>query len=170
VGPTIASGTPVRALLATGDTLWVGSDAGLLLLPPGNDTMPRRPATARQEPRLAQPVRAIAHSDSIVVVATADELVRFNLSTGGLLPRLDAVNVRAVGSVNTLAMDGSTLWVGGPLGVLLVDRGTGTARLLGSAYQVTSETFDIALTRDYAWLATRDGVVRLRRLPNGTVR
>jgi len=169
VGPTIADGTPVRALLATGDTLWIGTDAGLLLLAPG-DTLPRRPAAASQEPRLAQPIRAVAHSDSVVVVANADELLRFNLTTGQLLPRVDAVNVRAVGPVNALAMDERTLWVGGPLGVLLVDRGTGTSRLLGANYQVTSETFEIALTRDYAWLATRDGVVRLRRLPDGTVR
>jgi len=170
IGPTVASGTPVRALLATGDTLWVGTDAGLLLLPPGNDTLARRPAAATQEPRLAQPIRAIAHSDSLVVVANADELLRFNLNTGQLLPRLDAVNVRAVGQVNVLAMDDRTIWVGGPLGVLVVDRGTGASRLLGPAYQVTSETFDIALAPDYAWLATREGVVRLRRLPDGTVR
>lgn len=170
VGRTLLSGTPVRALLATGDTLWIGTDAGLLLLQPGNDSLPVRAAASEGEPRLLQPVRAIARSDSIVVVANADELLRYDLNTGRLLPRLDAVNVRGVGRVNTVAVDGRTLWVGGALGVIVVDRGTGTSRFLGAADRIAAEAYDIVLARDFAWVATRAGVVRLTRLPDGTVR
>ena len=170
VGRTLASGTPVRALLATGDTLWVGTDAGLLLLAPGNDSLPVRAAAASGEQRLLQPIRAIAGSDSLVVVATADELLRYDLRTGRLLPRLDAVNVRSVGRINAVALDERTLWVAGPLGVLVMDRGTGTSRILGAADLITGEAYDVALSREFAWVATRAGVVRLGRLPDGTVR
>ena len=170
VGRTLASGTPVRALLATGDTLWIGTDAGLLLLPPGNDSLPVRAAAATSEPRLRQPIIAIAGSDSLVVVATADELLRYNLRTGALLPRLEAVSARSVGRVNAVALDERTLWVAGSLGVLVLDRGTGTSRILGAQDLIAGEAYDIALARDFAWIATRDGVVRLSRLPDGTVR
>lgn len=161
----------VYALLATGDTLWIGSEAGLLLLPPGDSARPVRPAAAAGEPRLLRPVRALARSDSLVIAATDDALLRFDLASGQLLPRLTTAPFGTVGVIGALAADEATIWVGGTSGALVISRATGLARLVPIAMgQLPGAVYGIVLTRDYAWLATRGGLVRLRRLPDGTVR
>ena len=170
VGPVIASGAAVRDLLATGDTLWAATDAGLLLVPPGDSARAVRPAAQRDEARLGQPTTALATSDSEVVVATRDALLRFHRRTGQLLPSLDAVGFVSVGGIRALAMDGETIWAAGPLGVALYTRVGGATRFLSVPGDLPGEVFDVALGRDYAWVATRNGVVRLRRMRGGGVR
>ena len=168
-GPTIASGTPVRALLLTGDTLWIGSDAGLLLLPPGGTTAVRATASAT-EPRLARPIRAIAHSDSVIAIADADEVFRITLPGGRLLPRLSAVDFRIVGGITALAIDARTIWVGGPNGVLVTSRATNVSTFLPAVAGIRARVRDIHLSPEHAWVATEAGVVRLVRTPDGMVR
>ena len=167
--PVLASGTRVRALLLTGDTLWIGSDAGLLLLPPGG-TSAVRAAAAAAEPRLSRQIRAIAHSDSIVAIADANEIFRISLRSGRLLPRMTAVNFTIVGGISALAIDQHTIWVGGPNGVLVVSRASNAGMFLPSVAGMGTRVRDILLTRDFGWIATEDGVVRLARLSNGMVR
>ncbi len=171
VGPGVETGVPVRALLLTGDTLWIGSDAGLLFLPPDDSKGPVRAAAVAAEPRLNRPIVAIARSDSEVVLANTDDVVRFNLRTGLLLPRLGggATNLALLGGITAMAMDAKTLWVGGPRGAVVVTRSNGVARSLSIPGDLPAEVTDIQLTRDWAWIATRNGLVRLRRLPDGTV-
>ena len=168
-GPTIASGAAVRALMLTGDTLWIGSDAGLLLLPPGG-TAAVRAAAAGTEPRLARPIQAIAHSDSVVAIADANEVFRMTNPGGRLLPRLTAVDFRIVGGINALAMDARTIWVGGPNGVLVVSRATNVSMFLPAVSGVRARVRDIQLSAEYGWVATEAGVVRLLRMPDGMVR
>ena len=168
-GPTIASGTAIHALLLTGDTLWIGSDAGLLLLPPGG-TDAVRAAAAGTEPRLARPIRAIAHSDTVVAIATADDVFRITIPGGRLLPRLTAVDFRVVGGITALAIDASTVWVGGPNGVLVTSRATNASMFLPAVAGTRARVRDIHLTVEHGWVATDAGVVRLVRLPDGMVR
>jgi ligand-binding sensor domain-containing protein len=170
VGPVLASGAAVRALLATGDTLWVGTDVGLLLVPPGEGAAALRPSALATEPRLGQAVTALATSDSEIVVATRGALLRFQRRTGRLLPSIDVGAFAAAGGIRAVAMDGATIWVAGPSGVVVFMRSTGATRFLGVPADIPGEAFDVALGRDYAWVATRDGVVRLRRLRDGSVR
>ena len=171
VGRNVAGDVAVRALLLTGDTLWVGSDGGLLLVPPVRDPDSARvvrPSAASLEPRLRDPVTAIARSDSIVVVATRDALVRFDLRTGQLLPRMLAVNLAQVGAVTALAVDDRTIWVTGTAGVLVVTRAGDVPRFLRAGTDaVPGPANDVVLEHDWAWLATRDGLVRLRRGADG---
>ena len=168
VGPVLASGVSVRALLLAGDTLWMATDAGLLLLPPGDSARPVRSGAARLEPRLDQPVRALALGDSEVVVAGEDAVYRIDRSSGRILPRWAAVDFGAVGGIRALASDDRSLWVVGPRGVLVVQRSTGVARLMSVPSEIAEEATDVVLSRDFAWIATRDGVVRLRRRADGS--
>ncbi|MBX6332304.1 MAG: hypothetical protein IRY91_10705, partial [Gemmatimonadaceae bacterium] len=167
-GP-IARDTPVRALLLAGDTLWIGSDAGLLLLRgAAPDSAPRRIAVT--DARLARPVRALARSDSLVAVATANDLVVLDPHRAAVVHRFDAVDPSLVRGINALAMDAKTLWVAGDGGVLVIPRANAASRILPVPAVVPAQAYDVLLDDDYAWIATPAGVLRLRRLSDGTVR
>ena len=173
VSEPIAAGVAVRALLLTGDTLWIGTDAGLLLLPPGStpdSARPLRPAALESEPRLRSQVTALASSDSLVVIATRDVLVRLDLRSGRLLPRLLAPDVGQVGGIEHVAADARTIWVSGSRGVLAITRGTDVGRFLSAQSELPGAPADILLTDEFAWIATSAGVVRLRRGPDGLPR
>ena len=170
VSEVAASGVAVRALMLTGDTLWIGTDAGLLLLPPTADpdsARPVRPSMLDAEPRLRSPITALASSDSLVVIGTRDALVRLDLRSGRLLPRLLAPDVGQVGAIEHVAVDARTIWVSGPRGVLAITRGTDVARFLGAHREFAGAVRDIVLTDEFAWIATEAGVVRLRRSFDG---
>lgn len=164
-GPVAA----VRALSLAGDTLWVGSDAGLLLVRGASpDSLPRRVAV--NDPRLSRPVRAMALSDSLVAVATERELIVVNQRSVAVVPRFDAVDVAQAAPVNAMAMDAGAIWLAGSRGVLVVSRSSGASRLLPAPGALPAEALDVVLDREYAWIATPAGVVRLRRSPDGGVR
>ena len=159
----------VRALLLVGDTLWVGSDAGLLLVRGASpDSLPRRVAV--NDARLSRPIVALAASDSLVALATARDLIVIHPRDASLVSRFDAVNIAAISPVNSIAMDAGTIWLAGDHGVLIVSRSSGASRLLAAPGIVPAEALDVMLDRDNAWIATPAGVVRLRRSPDGSVR
>jgi hypothetical protein len=114
-------------------------------------------------------VVAFARSDSVVALANADEVLRYDLRAGRLLPRFAAIDFRQVGGITAMAMDEQTLWVGGPLGLFVVQRGTETARFHPAPIEIAGPVNEIRLTREYAWIATSDGVMRLRRNSDGTL-
>jgi hypothetical protein len=157
VDRVLARGTAVRALAFVGDTLWAGTDAGVMTLRPGDDA----PRAMRGESRLARPVVSIAWSDSLLVVATDDAVVRY--SNGRELPPIAALDVRAVGGVRALAVDGAALWIVGPRGAVEVDRATDVARSI-AASDVGGSLSDVVLTEAYVWLAAETGLVRLGRV------
>jgi ligand-binding sensor domain-containing protein len=160
----------VRALLATGDTLWMGTDAGLLLLPPGERSTPVRSTLQQEDARLGGQVRAIATSDSVVVIGLGvGDVVRIDRRSGRLLPRAGAGDVTLAGPVLALAMDARSLFVVGTRGVVAVDRDGGSTRYL-SLRELGGEAYDVVLSPDAAWVATRAGVVRLSRRAGGLPR
>ncbi|HKG93378.1 MAG TPA: hypothetical protein VKA84_15835 [Gemmatimonadaceae bacterium] len=168
VSEMVARDIPVRALLPAGDTLWIGSDAGLLLLRTG-DEQASRAAPDAGDARLTQPVSALARSDSLLVAAVGSQVVVMNLRGGAIVRPWEAVNFGLLGGIRTLAMDERTLWAGGPLGVVVVTRANGTSRFLPIPAEVAADVYDIALSRNFAWIATRRGIQRLRRFGDGTV-
>jgi hypothetical protein len=72
--------------------------------------------------------------------------------------------------VLAVAADAHTIWVAGDRGVLVVSRASGVQRVLPVPSTIPAPALDVTLDADFAWIATRQGVVRLRRLPDGTVR
>jgi ligand-binding sensor domain-containing protein len=165
----VLDNTPVRALVRRGDTLWIGTDAGVAVLPP-NESRPRRLRSAELSVRLAQPVAALAIADSVLAVATTrGALLLLSTRDGSELAPLIA-DAGRTGGIAALAMDATSLWIAGPMGVLMVQRRTGVARFIPVGTELPGEATGVALARDYAWVATREGVVRLRRLSDGSVR
>jgi hypothetical protein len=166
----VLDGVAVRALVRRGDTLWIGSDIGVLVLP-RDSTVPRRLRAADNDQRLTQPVVAIATADSVVAIATErGEVFRVDTRTGGVLDGTSVIGAGRVGDVRAIAIDSATVWIGGSAGVVIVERSTGLQRALTAGGAVPTDVFGIVLTREYAWIAARDAAVRLTRLRDGTVR
>ncbi|MDQ6830506.1 MAG: hypothetical protein M3081_16735 [Gemmatimonadota bacterium] len=164
----IAGGAPTRALLLTGDTLWIGSERGLLLLRAASaDSAPRRVALAADEPRLTRPIVALARSDSVVLVATEGDLMLIDPRAGRVLPRLDAVGASALRGITCAAIDAHSIWLGGRGGLLVIDRASGVHRLLADESGIAGEVFALRLDPAFAWIGTRDGLVRIRRTSGG---
>ena len=168
VSSTLADGTAIRALLLTGDTLWIGSDQGLLLIPPGGENRLVRAAAASTEQRLSRPIRALARNDSVVAIATENDVILIDITTGRLRPRLEFAGSGTMRDIRTLAMDEKTIWIGGGFGAVMVRTSDGMTKAVQPS-GVYREVEDMLLTDDYVWLATADGVTRLRRLSDGSV-
>jgi ligand-binding sensor domain-containing protein len=164
-GPSAA----VRALLLVGDTLWVGSDAGALLVRgAAPDSAPR--TLNVNDARLSRPILALAASDSLVAAATDRDLLVIAPAAASLIARFDAVDISPISPVSAMAMDANTIWLAGRGGVLVVARSSAASRLLPAPGPIPAQALDIALDRDFAWIATPAGVVRLRRASDGGVR
>lgn len=164
---SMLAGTPVRALFAVGDSLWIGSDAGLLVMSLRVASAPARASATAQEPRLQRPIVAITGIDSLLYVASQDELIILQRRTGAVLPRL-AADVRAIGNITAMAADAHSLWIAGSLGVLAINRDNGVSHFLSVPRDLPSDALDVALSPEWAWVATRAGVVRVRRAPDGS--
>jgi hypothetical protein len=164
---TMLSGTAVRGLAASGDTVWAATDAGLLAALPA-DTLPRRPTAT--DARLRRPLVAIVRTDSLLLTATSDDVIALAGARVLSAPRVDRAQLGGVGRILSLAADARTIWVGGDRGVAVVNRASGVTRVLPVSSVIPSAALDITLDADFAWIATLQGVVRLRRLPDGTVR
>ena len=159
----------VYSLLLRGDTLWVASSSGLFLVRGASpDSLPRR--VNIQDARLIRPVLALAGSDSLVAVVTDRDLLVIDPATASLVSRFDAVNIAPISPVSAMSMDANTIWLTGPGGVLVVARSSGASRLLPAPGPIPAEAMDVVLDPDFAWIATTEGVVRLRRASDGGVR
>jgi hypothetical protein len=167
VGRTLLSGVSVRGLVASGDTVWAATDAGLLAALAA-DSLPRR-ATATDS-RLRRPLVALARVDSILVVASQDEVIVTAAGRALTTPLLGRGQLTGVGRVTSVAADAGTIWITGENGVAVVTRSAGVQTVLRVPSDIPGPAFDVALDPEFAWIATRAGVVRLRRLPDGTVR
>ncbi len=170
VDPPVLTGNAVRALARRGDTLWIATDAGLMVLTPGAEQA-RRVVAAVPDMRLNAPVSAITTADSVVIIAIATgEVLRIHTRTGEVLDAVSYVNSRSVAGVNALAIDATTLWIAGQRGVLAMNRITRAQRFLAAGPDVPGEAYGIVLTPQYAWIAARGGAVRLRRVTDGMPR
>jgi hypothetical protein len=166
----LIGGTAVRALVTRGDTLWIGSDQGVLVLIPGAKE-PRRLLAANSDVRLSSPVTAIATADSVVVFATTSgEVISLHAGTGAAAADSALSDAIRVGRVFALAMDARTIWIAGERGVAVIRRDTRAQRTLVGGRDIPPEAFGIVLTPQFAWIATRDGGVRVARLSDGMVR
>ncbi|MDQ8162757.1 MAG: hypothetical protein P3C10_09260 [Gemmatimonadota bacterium] len=159
---------PVYALAFTGDTLWVGTEGGLLAIPSPNGVdggVVSRPLGS--DPALRRPVRALAWSDSVLLAATDDAVLRL-APRGGVEPvREDRLDVRQVGRVTGVAIDERTMWLAGTDGVLIVSRRDGATRVLRVPADLPGPALALMATRDWLWVGTPQGLIRLRRRGDG---
>ncbi len=168
VGGRLLDNMPVHALQFTGDTLWIGTEAGLMAIATPNGSVGgvvSRPVGS--DPALRRAVRALAWSDTVLLAATDDAVLRL-APRGGVEPvRVDLLDVRQVGRVTKVAIDDRTMWVAGTDGVVIVSRRDGATRVLRVPGDLPGPVLDIAVNRDYLWLGTPQGLIRLRRRGDG---
>ena len=111
---------PALAVFPTGDSVWVGTQRGLLLALPG--TGGRGAAAPRsRSPALQAPVVALGALGDTVVALTRDQLLWRDPRHAGLDARPQPERVSSAGCV-AFAADGPGFWVAG-------ERGVGFARL-----------------------------------------
>ncbi len=150
---------PVLALEVGGDSVWLGTPSGLLLVPPGAEAAGRTPGLAASAAFQA-PVLSLAWLADTLVALTPDQLLW--RAPGGdawtLGPNLSAT----LGRLRTFVASGPGFFVAG-------DRGLGFAGLrtpvqrpwLGA--DLPGPVRDLAVEGDYLWVATERGLVRWRR-------
>ena len=164
VGVRLLANTAVHALLPIGDTLWMGTAAGLLAMHSGGTVA--RPLG--DDPALRGPIVALAWSDTILLAATETAVLRLS-PTGSAEPaRIAALDVSKVGQVTRLAIDNRTIVMAGTDAVVLLQR-SGSGRVLRVPYDLPGPALDVAMSRDWLWIATPDGLVRFRRAADGSV-
>lgn len=173
-GEPVLAEVPVYALQVSGAWLWVGTQRGLMRVPLAGGGMratvadaPRAPANRDSQLRL--PIRALAASDSVLIVATQDAVLQFDPRRDGTpTERLMAFEPPLVGDVMRVAVDAGTIALVGSEGAMLVSRQSGARRVL-RAPEITGAVFDVLLHRDYVFFATMHGLLRYRRTTDGLV-
>ena len=148
---------PALAVYPAGDSVWVGTQRGLLLALPGQPDLVRPAALA--SPSLQAPVVALSSLADTVVALTRDQLLWRDpgTQTWTLGPNLSGV----LGRLVALVPDGPGFWVAG-------ERGVGFARLTTPPVRPLREgdlpgaTYDLAVDGGYLWVATDAGLVRFR--------
>ena len=168
LGVRLLDNVPVHALQFTGDTLWIGTEAGLMAIASPNGTAGgavSRPVGG--DPALRRAIRALAWSDTVLLAATDDAVLRL-APRGGVEPvRVDLLDVRQVGRVTKVAIDERTMWLAGTDGVVIVSRRDGATRVLRVPGDLPGPVLDMAVNRDYMWFGTSQGLIRLRRRGDG---
>jgi ligand-binding sensor domain-containing protein len=115
-------------------------------------------------------VSALAVADTVLAVGTTSgELFLLHTGDGRELPP-PLVDVGRAGPVVAVAMDGRALWVAGPNGVTVIARPGGAARYLPAGTELPGDVTSLALQPRWAWVGTRDGIVRYRREADGSIR
>jgi ligand-binding sensor domain-containing protein len=150
-------GDAARAVFPAGDSVWVGTTRGVLLALPGASDLVRPAALATAS--LQAPVVALASLADTVVALTRDQLLWRDPRTGGwtLAPNLSGL----LGGLRSFTADGEGFWVAG-------EHGVGFARLSTPAIVTLREgdlpaiSNDLAVDREYLWVATDAGLVRFR--------
>ena len=151
----------VFALQLVGDTLWAGTEAGLVAI-----AQPRGSATVVARP-LARSVRALAWRDSVLVIGTPDGIWQLDPRRASAPVPNPALALAPIGQLTRVAIDERTLWVTGTQGVLTQSRATQSVRLLRDRVDLPGPVLDVAATADWMWLAMPQGLLRLARASDG---
>jgi ligand-binding sensor domain-containing protein len=158
----VNGGPPVHALARSGDSLWVGTSGGLRLVAGAGGS--QRPVFAPGSNVLDRAIRSLAVADSMLAAATDDAVMLIDLRR-----RRPALVVSGaplgttVGSITALAIDVGAVWVAGERGLAIVDRATRVARPISIMLPAGTRVHDMVVDRQFVWLATPGGVLRLRR-------
>jgi hypothetical protein len=147
----------VLAVFPAGDSVWLGTQRGLLLaLSGGQDVV--RPSTLAS-PSLQAPVVALASLGDTIVALTRDQMLWRDPRTGAwtLGPNLSAM----LGGLVAFVADGPGFWVAGDQAVAFTRLGTPPVLPLRQG-DLPGAANDLAVDPDYLWVATNGGLVRFR--------
>ncbi len=174
IGARWLTGQPVWALQPVGDTLWMGTEGGLVALAPAApgaegaalSLVPGMPGGVDQ-----RPVRALAATDSILVAATDEQLVwrQAPARASGAVWQPIPVDLRFIGRVQRVAADAHSVFVAGSEGVVQWQRRSGAVRRLAIPADLPAPALDLLTVDGWLWVATPAGLVRLRRDADGAV-
>jgi hypothetical protein len=147
----------VYTVLPFGDSVWVGTPAGLLLSLPGRSGMVRPDGLT--SPGLQGVVVDLAPLADTVVALTQDALLWRNPRSRSwtLGPNLSAL----LGRLRRFVAEGPGFWVAGDRGVGFVRLTTPPIRHLREG-DLPGAVNDLAVDGQYLWVATDGGLVRFR--------
>ena len=150
-------GDAVLAVFPTGDSVWVGTQQGLLLAVPGQPDVVRPAALA--SPSLQAPVVALGSLADTVVALTRDQMLWRDPGSGAWTPGPNLSGL--LGGLVGFIAAGPGFGVAG-------DRGVAFARLSTPPMGPLREgdlpgiSSDLTVDREYLWVATDGGLVRFR--------
>lgn len=147
----------VLAVFPTGDSVWVGTQRGLLLALPGQADVVRPSVLGAAS--LQAPVVALGALGDTIVALTRDQMLWRDPRTGAwtLGPSLSGL----LGRLVAFAADGPGFWVAGERGVAFARLATPPIRPLRDG-DLPGTTRDLAVHGDYLWVATSAGLVRFK--------
>jgi ligand-binding sensor domain-containing protein len=153
------AGIAITSLLATGDTLWVGTTAGLARVVPGGTEL-TIPLELRESASMRVTVHALARLQDTIVMATERELFWRDPATQAWTP---VPLPPALGIPTALAATPQgALWIGGTRGIAQADVRSGHVRTYTVPFEIPAPVRDLAADRDYLWAATDSGLVRIQ--------
>ena len=155
------NGIAITSLLATRDTLWVGTSLGLAQVLPGATAL-TTPAELSDHPSLRVTVYAIGNLQDTIVMTTERELFWRDPVTQAwtgvpLPPALGLPTALAAGA------DGE-LWIGGTRGLAQAEIRRGLMHVHSVPFEIPAAVRDLAADRGggYIWAATDSGLVRIQ--------
>jgi ligand-binding sensor domain-containing protein len=156
IGP---DGLAITSLLAVGDTLWVGTNAGLGQLLPGATAITTPPELAERS-SLRVTVYALGRLQDTIVMATERELLWRDPATRAWT----AVALPLTLGIPTALSTGhdGTLWIGGTGGLAEAEIARGFIRVHPVPFEIPAPVRDLASDRDFLWAATDSGLMRIR--------
>ena len=105
----------------------------------------------------------------MLVVATDDHLLRVS-PRGGAAPSRINIDVASLGYITRVAIDENTIFVAGANGILAMQRNGGLTRRLSVESDIAGMPLDLVANRDWLWVATTRGLVRVSRNSDGSIR
>lgn len=157
----------VSALLVAADTLWVGTDDGLVTITPASPLATGYgPVGAAAWGGPQRPIRALAASDTLLLMATDEQLLVRPLS-GATDWHAAPLDLRAVGRVRRLVADERSVVVGGSDGLIQWQRRTGSVRRLTVSGDLPGPVLDLVLAGPWLWVGTPAGLLRVHRADDG---
>jgi ligand-binding sensor domain-containing protein len=148
---------PVLAVFPSGDSVWMGTERGVLLALPGQQDVVRPAALA--SPSLQAPVVALASLADTVVALTRDQMLWRDPKSGAwtLGPNLSGL----LGGLVAFTPDRRGFWVAGERGVGFAGLATPATSPLREG-DLPGNASDLVVDSKYLWVATDAGLVRFR--------
>lgn len=150
---------PVYALFGRRDTLWIGTERGLLAHVDGNPEPIGFPSWARTLGSSA-PVLGIGVVGDTLVAMTSNDVFWRDPATSAWIVGPSVTS--STGPLRALATTPQGVWVGGDRGAAFLRSGGGVLRILRVGPDLPDAVTAIASGPRWLWVGTRAGLVRLR--------